>query len=163
MFLLYGRKGVRTMQSKGRNIYRNARDTAGLTREQAAELLYISVRSLADYESGKTIPPDDAVCRMVEAYGAVWLGYEHLAQSTAVGRRYLPDIDFTDLAKAVLRLQKESDDVQKINSEMITVACDGAVTDQEQKTWDQVTKEVMEMVGAGLGVIFCQKEKGALV
>ena len=151
------------MQSKCRNIYKTARQMARMTQELAAELLYISVRSLAEYEGGRTTPADETVCRMIEAYGTDWLGYEHLKCSTEVGQRYLPEIDFTDLARSVLRLQKEVQDVNRVSSEMIMVACDGAVNEQEREVWNQVTKEVMEMVGAGLGVIFHQKEKRALV
>jgi len=149
------------MQSSCKNIYKIARRLACLTKEKAAELLYISVRSLSEYEAGRTIPADETVCRMIEVYGTDWLAYEHLKQSTEVGRRYLPDIDFTDLAKSVLRLQKEVQDVHRINSDMIMVACDGVVHEHEQEIWNKVTKEVMEMVGAGLGVIFHQKEKRA--
>lgn len=149
------------MKNRCLNIYKTARRIAGLTQEQAAELLYISVRSLAEYEAGRTVPGCDVVCRMIEVYHTDWLGYEHLKQSTQVGQRYLPDIDFTDLAKSVLRLQKEVQDVHRINTEMIMVACDGVVNDHEQEAWERVTKEVMEMVGAGLGVIFHQKEKRA--
>ncbi|MFS8542113.1 MAG: helix-turn-helix transcriptional regulator, partial [Tissierellales bacterium] len=69
------------MKKRCRNIYRIARKSAGYTQEEAAELLHVSPRSLSDYEQGKTIPPDDVVCKMVEIYGARWLGYEHLRQS----------------------------------------------------------------------------------
>jgi len=143
------------------NIYKIARQSAGMTQEQAAEMLHVSVRSLADYEGNRTIPGDDIVCGMIETYETEWLGYEHLKCNTKVGQMYLPDIDFTDLAKSVLRLQKEVADVDEINPRMVEVACDGVVHEHEEETWAQVTKEVMEMVSAGLGVVFYQKEKAA--
>lgn len=151
------------MQSQRKNIYRIARECAGYTREEAAELLYISTRSLADYETGKTVPPDDVVCRMIEVYGAEWLGYKHLKHSTEVGRRYLPDLELTDLAKSVLRLQKEVADVETIKPKMVEVACDGEIHPHEEEVWRKVTKEVLEMAGAALAVVFSQKEKRALI
>lgn len=151
------------MQGRCGNIYKAARKSAGLTQEQAAELLHISVRSLAEYEAGRTIPPDDVVCRMIEVYGAEWLGYEHLKHSTEVGRRYLPDLELTDLAKSVLRLQKEVADVETIKPKMVEVACDGEVHPHEEEVWHKVTKEVLEMAGAALAVVFSQKEKRALI
>ena len=42
-----------------RNIYAAARNAAGLTQERAAECLAISVRSLADYESGVRLPSEE--------------------------------------------------------------------------------------------------------
>lgn len=138
------------------NVYKNARRTAGLTQEQAAELLYISARSLLEYEAGRTIPPDDVVCRMVEVYGAKHLAYMHLKQSTEVGRRFLPDLYITDLPRSVLKLQKEVKDVTDINHHMVDVACDGMVEEHESETWRRVETELSEMVGAGLSVIFAR-------
>jgi transcriptional regulator with XRE-family HTH domain len=147
------------MRTTCTNIYKTARHIAGFTQEQAAEMLHISVRSLADYEGNRTIPGDDIVCRMIETYDAEWLGYQHLKESTKVGQRYLPDIEFVNLAQSVLRLQKEMADVDRIKPEMVEVAYDNIVHPYQEDTWSQATKEVLEMVGAGLGVLFYQKEK----
>ena len=141
------------------NIYKTARQSAGFTQEQAAELLHLSIRSLSDYEGGKTIPGDDIVCGMIETYKTEWLGYEHLKRSAEVGQRYLPDIDLTDLAKSVLRLQKEVADVVQVNPDMVEVACDGIVDGHEEEKWQTITKEINDMAGAALAVGFSQKER----
>lgn len=138
------------------NIYKSARRTAGLTQEQAAEKLYISVRSLAEYEAGRTIPPCDVVCRMVDVYGAKHLAYLHLKQSTEVGRRFLPELHILDLPRSVLKLQKEVKDVTDIHPEIVDVACDGTVDEHESETWRSIERELMEMVGAGLSVVFAR-------
>jgi len=138
------------------NIYKSARRNAGMTQEQAAEQLYISVRSLAEYEAGRTIPPDDVVCRMVEVYKAKHLAYLHLKQSTEVGRRFLPELHILDLPRSVLKLQKEVKDVTDINHHMVDVACDGMVEEHEHGIWQSIEKELMEMIGAGLSVVFAR-------
>ena len=56
------------MQGNCKNIYRTARIVAGFTQEKAAEMLGISVRSLADYETGVRLPPNDVVNDMVMCY-----------------------------------------------------------------------------------------------
>lgn len=144
------------MKGSCENIYKNARRAAGLTQDQAAELLYISPRSLLEYEAGRTVPPDDIVCRMVEVYGAKHLAYLHLKQSTEVGRRFLPELHILDLPRSVLRLQKEVTDVTKINAEMVDVACDGMIEGHEHEVWRNIEKELMEMIGAGLSVVFAR-------
>ena len=53
------------MQADCRNIYQAARKVAGLTQEKAAEMIGISVRSLADYETGVRIPSNATVELMV--------------------------------------------------------------------------------------------------
>ncbi|WP_434565139.1 helix-turn-helix transcriptional regulator [Thermoanaerobacterium thermosaccharolyticum] len=142
------------MRNECKNIYKIARKNAGFTQDEAAERLYISTRSIADYESGKTIPPDDVVCRMIELYDAPWLGYQHLRYSSEVGKRYLPDITLTDLARAVLRFQKEVRDIDSIDKDMIDIACDGEINDDELDRWQQVRKEIDEMAGAALAIMF---------
>lgn len=142
------------MNGRYRSIYQLARNNAGLTQEQAAELLHISVRSLADYESGVTVPNGDIVHDMVDIYGAKWLGYEHLRLSTKVGQRCLPEINITDLAQSVLSLQKESTDVENVKPCMIKIASNGRVDDHEVQRWEEVTKEILEMAGAALSVVY---------
>lgn len=48
--------------------YQEARDRAGFTQEQAAELLELSVKSISNYETGVTIPPPHMVYLMQESY-----------------------------------------------------------------------------------------------
>lgn len=142
------------MNESCRNIYQLARNVAGLTQLEAAEHLNVSVRALGNYELGNTVPHGDIVADMAEIYGTRWLGYEHLRQSTKLGRQILPAIDITDIAKSVLVLQKESGDVEDVKSCMIKIACDGKIDKHEEDRWDQVTKEVFEMAGAALSVVF---------
>jgi len=138
------------------NVYKSARLSAGFTQEQAAEQLHISARSLLEYEAGRTTPPDDIVCRMVEVYGAKYLAYLHLKNSTEVGRRFLPELHILDLPRSVLKLQKEVKDVTDINHRMVDVACDGVIDEHEHDVWQDIEKELLEMVGAGLSVVFAR-------
>lgn len=142
------------MNERYRNIYQLARNVAGLTQLEASEMLNVSVRALGNYELGNTVPHGDIVAEMVEQYGTKWLGYEHLRQSTELGMNTLPAIDVSDIAKSVLVLQKESGDVENMKSWMIEIACDGKIDKHEEGRWDQVTKEVFEMAGAALSVVF---------
>ena len=60
------------------NIYRKARNQAGLTREDAAYQLHIGERTLAAYESGESIPNGNLVNDMIELCKTKWLAYTHL-------------------------------------------------------------------------------------
>lgn len=142
------------MNERYRNIYQLARNIAGLTQEVASKKLSISVRSLIDYETDKTTPHGDTVADMISIYGTTWLGYEHLRNSTKLGRDILPAIDFSDIAKSVLVLQKESSDVDEVKNCMIKIACDSRIDSHEENRWNEVTKEVFEMAGAALSLVF---------
>ena len=109
---------------------------------------------MADYESGKTIPNEDIVEDMMKVYRTSWLGYEHLRTSSSLGMDVLPGIDFSDVAKSVLVLQKESSDVEGVKDCMIDIACDNKIENHEKLRWSQVTKEVRELAGAALSLVF---------
>ena len=79
------------MTERSENRYKMSRNSAGLTQEQAAELLHISVRALSDYENGHVRPSDDIVLAMVDNYNCPLLGWWHMKQ-TPLGNRVLPDI-----------------------------------------------------------------------
>ena len=66
-----------------------------------------------------------------------------------------------DLPMSVLKLQKEVDDVTSIRRDIVEVVCDGKIDKEELHKWQNIVKELQEMIGAGLSVIFSQKEKAA--
>lgn len=142
------------MNESCRSIYQIARNNAGFTQLQASELLHISVRALGNYESGDVVPHGDIVADMIKIYKANWLGYEHLRLSSKLGKEVLPPINVNDIAKSVLVLQKESSDVEEVKNCMVKIACDGKIDKHEEIRWEEVTKEVFEMAGAALSVVF---------
>ncbi|MEM5777669.1 MAG: helix-turn-helix transcriptional regulator [Candidatus Aenigmatarchaeota archaeon] len=145
------------MTKQCENIYKTARKFANLTQEEAAELLFISPRTLSEYENGRLVPPDDVVAKMVEIYQTPWLAYQHLQRSTQLGQKYLPELDSNDLPKAVLKLRKEMNDVEKINDIIVDIACDGEIRSNEKITWNKVIKEIKEMISAALSVCFIKE------
>lgn len=52
------------------NIYKNARKSAGMTQEKAAQLLNVSVDSLRDYEQSQRPVPSDVASAMCDVYQA---------------------------------------------------------------------------------------------
>lgn len=136
------------------NIYKKARKNTDLTQKEAAEKLYVSERSLIDYETGKTVPSCETVCNMVEVYGTKWLAYKHLRISTKVGSMFLPALELAEQSKSVLRLQKEVADVVNVKPRMVELAVSDTDKDED---WEDVNREIQEMIQAGLGVLFYQR------
>lgn len=116
------------------NIYKMARELKGLTQEEAAYKLEISVRSVSNYETFDTVPKEIIVDRMIQVYSAPWLAYMYFKYSTFLGRKYLPNIDISDLPKSVLRFQKKFADIKQKTPDMIEIACDGIVDKSEEET-----------------------------
>ena len=78
------------MKDSRKSIYRICRDRTGLTQEEAAPKLGVSVRALGSYEAytlevGKNMPPEDIVLSMANVYGTPWLPLLHLKENTLIG------------------------------------------------------------------------------
>lgn len=143
------------MQNDCTNIYQTARKIAGLTQERAAELLLLSARSLADYETGLRLPPNDVVDRMVTVYNSQLLAVQHLRASTRFARDLLPDIQVMTLPEAVLTLIDAvyafADD--RLDRELIDIARDGVISEDERDRFDRVVDKIRGITAAALALV----------
>ncbi|WP_099192272.1 helix-turn-helix domain-containing protein [Tepidibacter mesophilus] len=136
------------------NIYKKAREIAGLTQESVIELLKdeISLRTLQYYESGERIPSSTRVKQLVKLYNAEWLGYMHLQQNDDLGKIVLPSIDLNTLSLSVLNFQKEYTDIDDIKKRMVEIACDNKIDEHEEEEWNDVKKEINELISAAFSL-----------
>ena len=79
------------MNKECENRYKICREIAGLTQEQAAEKLSVSLRMLSNYENDHSPVPDDIVDAMAELYDCTLLALWHLKETSVLGR-HLPTI-----------------------------------------------------------------------
>ena len=153
------------MPTNGRNIYQAARNAAGLTQERAAEMIGVSCRCLADYEAGQRMPANDVVVRMVDVYDARYLAYQHLRESSEMARRIIPDAGVLELPEAVLTLiscvYEFADD--RIDRQLIAIAQDGLIDEDERPRFDAAVKKIEKIVQAALAVVYngAASERGA--
>jgi transcriptional regulator with XRE-family HTH domain len=145
------------MQEQHTNIYETARKSSGLTQERAAEQIGVSVGSIKDYESGKRIPPDDVVVRMIDIYDSRYLACQHLRENVKAAHSILPvNIEVRDLSSSILRLQKEVNDFIKCRDDMIEITCDGVISDDERPRWDNIMKELDHISAAIMSLKFAK-------
>lgn len=147
------------MQTQAANIYMSARLSAGITREKAAELLYTSVRSLADYELDVRVPPNDVVARMVDLYASPWLAIWHLRACVPIAQTVIPAVEEVSLPEAVLQLIAAADDLGADTSDLIQIARDGRVDDLEADRFEQILDRLQPLVAAALAVR-CHRQIG---
>ncbi|MBC3796458.1 helix-turn-helix domain-containing protein [Acetobacterium tundrae] len=156
------------MKESCKSIYRICRDRTGLTQEEAAPKLGISVRALGNYEAfslevGKNMPPEDIVLTMAKLYSTPWLPLIHLKENTLIGRAIFPDVELTDLPLAFLKFQAEIGDIQPLESDMRKVILDNHIDEQEIETSEIFIKELMEGIVSGWSLIFSAIEKRPLL
>ena len=148
------------MQNDCTNIYQSARKIAGFTQERAAELLGLSTRSLADYESGLRLPPYDVADGMVTVYNSQLLAVQHLRNCTQFARDLLPDVQTMALSQAALTLIDAvyafADD--KLDRELIDIARDGVISEEERERFDHVVARIREITAAAIALASIPRE-----
>lgn len=124
---------------------RAARNAAGLSREEAAHRLYIGTRTLADYESGRTIAPPDVVMRMSEVYGEPALTADYCAKVCPIGQVLAHCVERSEFAVVVLRVLKEFADVERLKDSLVCIAADGELHEHELDEFEAIMKEMVEL------------------
>ncbi len=124
---------------------RAARNTAGISREEAAHRLYIGTRTLADYESCRTVAPPDVVMRMAEVYREPALPADYCSTVCPIGQVLAHSINRSEFAVTVLRVLKEFADVERLRDNLIHIASDGKINPHEANEFKAIMKEMVEL------------------
>lgn len=140
------------MQENYRNICKIARQTAGLTQERFAEALDVSVESIRLYETGRGMPSDDVVTRMIEVSGQPVLGYWHLLNKSRIAAEILPTVGECSLPQAVIQLLVQLKDFGEKHrtDDLLTIAADGRIDAAERPVFDQIIRELEGVVQAAM-------------
>lgn len=141
------------MQDEYRNIYKSSRADAGLTQEQAAELLSCSVESIRAYETGQRTPPDEAVRLMADLYGAPWLLIEHARETDKLGLipRSAGAKPFV-LATIQLCNHMIAWAERQRARQLLRIAEDGIVDEEERPLYDEIAVELEGIAAAWLSL-----------
>lgn len=147
------------MPEEYRNIYKAARRAAGFTQERAAELLEISVRSLADYETGQRTPPNDVVEDMVDCYDYQRLAYQHLKETNALAGRIIPTVQERSLMESAVRLYNRLNRFSASHSveRLLEIAEDGRIDQEERADFDAIVAELKALVQCGMELDLCRE------
>lgn len=147
------------MNDEYRTMYARHRKAAGLTQEKAAELLGVAVRTLANWEAGIYVPPDDKVALMCDAYPAPTLALEHLRASSALAAGLIPEAAQLPLAQAVAQLlyyMRQFEQKHRAD-DLIWISSNGQVDEGEQtERWCQISEELQDIVRAATQLRFAQ-------
>ena len=140
-------------------IYQKARISAGLTQEQAAEALYVSLRTVTAWEQGEREPTNTTVWQMCQSYGTPWLALEHLKIS-AEPLGILPDnIQVQGLPTAVLALINRATALADDYRRLMRIAEDGVIDETEQPDFSSITDHIQDVIAAGFQVIYATDTK----
>ena len=111
------------------------------SRESAADLLGVSVSSLADYELGNTkVVPVDKVVLMADLYNAPQLLNSYCASECPIGCRREMATELQTLERTTLSLLDlfSQDKLDRMMTALTRIAADGKVEENERKKMDEV-------------------------
>lgn len=150
-----------TKFDKTANIYRTARQAAGLTQERWAEMLGVSTEAVRQYEGGVYVPADEIARRMAEISGMPVLGYWHLCRKSRLAADLLPQVEPVPLAQAVCALLAGMDRFNRSSraADLLKIAADGKVDELEKEDFRQIQTDLEEIIQAALSVKYAQKEE----
>lgn len=145
------------MEQSYRNIYRSARNAAGLTQERWSEVLGISPDAVRQYEVGRILPSDDVVLAMAEVSGQPILGYWHLVNKSRVAGQILPEVKSRPLSEAVLNLIIKVEDFSAGGLEDLKrLAADGKISASEVQAFGDALAELRELISAAYEIEYAE-------
>jgi len=123
------------------------------SREGAAELLGLSVSSLADYELGITkVIPVDKIVLMSELYNAPELKVWYCSSECPIGKDcdFLPSESVSTVGRTTMKLLKvlRDDDVDDVKTRLIEIAADGVVVDDERADLAEILQYLDSLIKA---------------
>ena len=149
------------MSEEYRNIYQNARKSAGLTQEAAAERLGISPESVRAYENGMRVPPNDVVEQMVICYNAQHLAYQHLHETNTLAARIVPALEQRSLLEVAVRIYNRMSQFANGHKveQLLAMAEDGRIDESERAEFEAFVADLRELIQSGMELeLFCQPE-----
>lgn len=132
-----------------KNIYKRAREAAGITQERAAERLGLSVESIKAYERYARLPPFDVVDCMCIIYDAQYLAYQH-TRIIAGEVKVVPEVEELDLPRAAIKLINRVRAMDAKRDRLMEIAEDGVIDETERPDFDDFVAELQELIRAAM-------------
>ncbi len=115
---------------ENKNPYQVAREEAGLTREAAAERLYMSPDRVVRIERDGVPKPDEVVI-MAKEYKAPLLRNYFCSRECAIGQEFVPEIRLKHLSQIILETLSALNACNREKERLIEIAADGKITEEE--------------------------------
>ena len=131
---------------KDKNIYRESREAAGLTREAAAEhLVFISEDRLERIENEKSAPHPDEIRAMAEQYRNPRLCNYYCSKECPIGKGSVPEINVKDFSQITLEMLSTINALSRRKDLLIDIAADGNISQEEMDGFASIQENLDKM------------------
>ena len=122
----------RVSTKENKNIYHRTRESLGLTREAAGELLEtIAPDRIEKIENERSMPHPDEVLVMARKYKQPILCNHYCANQCPIGQQYVPAVESKELSQIVLEMLASLNAMQKKQERLIEITVDGKISGEE--------------------------------
>jgi transcriptional regulator with XRE-family HTH domain len=116
------------------------------SREGAAELLGVSVSSLADYELGNTkVVPVDKVVLMADLYNAPEIKNHYCTNECPIGKDTVPKLEIAELDRLTIKVLSAFRSIDEIKNKLIDIAADGVISEHEKPELEEVLQALEQI------------------
>lgn len=133
----------RVSVKENKNPYHVCRETLGLSREKAGELLEsIPAERIEKIENERVLPHPDEVLVMSNKYKSPELCNYYCSNQCPIGQQYVPEIKIKDLSQIVLEMIASLNAMNKKQERLIEIAADGTIDAEEISDFKNIQKEL---------------------
>ena len=134
---------ARKSTRENKNLYQRTRESLGLTREEASDLLVtMSPERIEKIESERSMPHPDEVLLMSDKYKQPTLCNYYCANQCPIGAQYVPEVKVKDLAQIILETIASLNTMQKQKDRLIEITVDGKITGDELADFVHIQEEL---------------------
>lgn len=133
-----------------KNIYRQARDNMGITRDAAVDLFAendfsMPYERLERIETNKFDPTPLEITAMAKVYKMPELCNYYCTHQCAIGQENVPEIKMKELSQIILGMLASLNSMQRKQERLIEITEDGEVSDEELKDFIHIQKELYKI------------------
>ena len=147
------------MDTTSMNMYARCRHRAGMTQEQWAEALHLSVDAIRRYEGGARTPSCWVVKQMIDVSGYEALALQHICATTEpLG--VVQDVQAgVPLSEAVLRLVNlvYRFGAHHKDRQLMDIAEDGIITPDERDDYDAILDDLRDIIAVAQQVRYSEE------
>ena len=134
---------ARASTKENKTVYHKTRESLGLTREAASELLEtIAPERIEKIENQRCLPHPDEVLVMADKYKQPSLCNYYCANQCPIGQQYVPEIKVKDLSQIVLEMLASLNAMNKQKERLIEITVDGKIAGDELKDFIYIQEEL---------------------
>ena len=134
---------------ENKNVYQVSRESAGLTREAAAErMAFMTSARIEKIESERSAPHPEEVLAMAEAYADPMLRNEYCTRECPIGRKYAPRAEEKSISQITLDMLVTLNDLMRDRDRLMEITVDGVISPEEQKDFGKIRENLERMSSA---------------